>query len=196
MVAFNPAFYLALEEAWRMAKSIKSGCLPVDGVNLYQRVDHRMRYLLAYFEGWCYSWRKRGIHNNPFAPFHHIKRCPYDGRIIAEEIRFWRKWKDRVDLLQEAALPFHVVRFWRYWPKRRTAQYSFPGADLEQVGQVRGARGKLSHLQGALPYILDVIAQVMLDLSEVNVLSRAHGNRIFLVIHYTLLKEKAKDSCS
>ena len=191
MVAFNPAFYLALEKAWRMAKWIKSGSLPVDGVNLYQRVDHRMGDLLAKVGSWCYSRRKRGIHNDPFAPFHHIERHPYDGGIIAEKVRFWRKWKDRVDLLQEAALPFHVVRFWRYWPKRRTAQYPFPGADLEQVGQVRGARGKLSHLQGALPYILDVIPQVMLDLFEIKVLSGTHCNRIYLIIHHALLQRKA-----
>src|SRR2546426_1565470 len=99
MVAFNPALHLTFEETWRMTEGVKPGCLPVDSVNLYQRVDHCVRYLLAEIRRRCHAWWEGGIHNDPFAAFHHVERRSQDGRIIAIDVGFWRKWEDRVDVL-------------------------------------------------------------------------------------------------
>src|SRR6266481_1222714 len=91
IVAFDPALHLAFEETLGMTKFIESSGMPIDSMNLYQRFDHHLGDLFAKLSSCCHSWRKGGIQNHPFAPFHHVERRTQDSRIIAENIGEWCK---------------------------------------------------------------------------------------------------------
>src|SRR6266849_590882 len=89
MVAFNPAFYLAFEKTGRIPKCIKPCCVPVDGMNLYERVDHCVGDVFAEIGCWCYAWRERFIYYEAFTAFHHIEWRSNDDRIVAVYVGFW-----------------------------------------------------------------------------------------------------------
>ena len=99
MVAFNPAFHLAFKKAGRIAECVKSRCLPVDGMNLYECVDHGVGDMFAEIGCWCYARREGFIYNEAFAAFHYIERRSNDVGVVAIHIGFWSKRKDRVDVL-------------------------------------------------------------------------------------------------
>jgi len=86
-VAFNPAFHLAFEKALGMAKCMEASILQVDGVNLYQRLNHCLGKLLAEIRGGRYTWGEGGIYNDPFAALHHVEWYSYNSEIITEDVR-------------------------------------------------------------------------------------------------------------
>src|SRR5437588_3510807 len=72
-VAFDPALHLATEKAIRMSKFGKSRGMPIDGMYLYQCLNHRLRNSRAEIFAWGHCRRKGIVQHYAFAPFHYIK---------------------------------------------------------------------------------------------------------------------------
>src|SRR5205085_10366659 len=70
------------------------------------------------------------------------------------------------------------MRLWGYRSKGWTAQHAFPVSNLNQVGQVGGARRELTYLQRTLTQPLNMAAQVLFYPGKIKGLSRADGNGI------------------
>src|SRR5205807_3366516 len=72
-VALDPAFHLAGEKTFRITKFTQPGRLPVDGVDLHQRLDHHVGDLAAQVFGWCHPWGKGVIQDDAFSAFHDVE---------------------------------------------------------------------------------------------------------------------------
>src|SRR5947207_2632228 len=117
---------------------------------LHECIHHRIRHLAAQLRCRCHLWWKSGVDDYPFPSLHDIEGHTQNGKIIAEEVRFGGQCEDRMYFLQEASLALHVVRLGWHWPQWWAAQYAFPIANLQQIGQVGSTRWKLPHLQRPL----------------------------------------------
>jgi hypothetical protein len=76
------------------------------------------------------------IEDDPRSPLHHVEGSPYDGLILAEEIRFGGEREDGVEFFQDARLAAHVVGLRGDRTKRRAAQNALPVSDLQEVRQI------------------------------------------------------------
>src|SRR5918993_6037994 len=111
------------------------------------------------------------VEHDPCSPFHHVERSPYDGLILAEEVRFRGERVDSVELGQDARLAAHVVGLRRDRSERWAAQNTLPVPYLQEVRQVGGARGELADFEFAFWHVSYVCPQITLGRFEVEVLA-------------------------
>src|ERR687893_949476 len=107
------------------------------------------------------------VEHDPCSPFHHVEGSPYDGLILAEDVRFRGERVDSVDLGQDARLAAHVVGLRRDRSERGAAQNALPVPYLQEVRQVGSAGGGLADFEVAFWHVLYVCPQITLGSFEV-----------------------------
>src|SRR5215203_880493 len=111
------------------------------------------------------------VERDPCSPFHHVERSPYDGLILAEEVRFRGERVDGVEPGQDARLAAHVVRLRRDRAERWAAQNALPVPDLQEVRQVGGAGRELADFEFAFWHVFYMCTQITLGRFEVEILA-------------------------
>src|SRR5215212_4606554 len=102
------------------------------------------------------------VEHDPCSPFHHVEGSPYDGLILAEEVRFRGERVDSVEPGQDARLAAHVVGLRRDRSERWAAQNALPVPYLQEVRQVGGTGGELADFELAFWHVLYVCPQITL----------------------------------
>src|SRR5215208_848061 len=107
------------------------------------------------------------VEHDPCSPFHHVEGSPYDGLILAEEVRFRGERVDSVEPGQDARLAAHVVGLRRDRSERWAAQNALPVPYLQEVRHVGGTGRGLSDFELDFWHVHYVRAHLTQDHFEV-----------------------------
>ena len=132
------AAQLAFQVAGRLAEALQAHGLPVDGVDLDERVDQLL--------GDAPAFRRRiqvggdlGDDRLARHALHHVERRADHGLVVAHREHVGHPGRGVAQRSQQPRLAQNVVRARRNRRPRRPAQHQLAAAALEQVGDVRVA---------------------------------------------------------
>ena len=79
-----------------MPKGVQGSRLPIDGMDLHERINYRCRDAMAKFRRGGHASRKAVVKHNASTTFHHIEWYTHHHKIIAEQVDFGYQGKHRM----------------------------------------------------------------------------------------------------